>query len=371
MQIGFDAKRAFFNRSGLGNYSRHTISLLSQFIPEYDYVLYSPKPQQSIPFYSATNISIKGPGNAFHKYFSSYWRSFALAKQLVNDKIDLFHGLSNELPKNINKTGIPSVVTIHDLIFMRYPQFYNRIDRMIYAKKFKYAAQKASRIIAISIQTKNDLMKFFGIPDSKIDVVYQGCDTIFWNPVAEAERIGVLSKYGISGRYILNVGTIEERKNLLNLVRAIHKGKIDVQLVVIGKPTSYLGKVIAYIEQEKIQNIHILHNVPSEDLPAFYQQAELFVYLSLFEGFGIPVIESLVSKTPVITSKDGCFSEAGGSSSIYVDPYNIDEIADAISSVIDDPSLRDRMTNDGFAYAQFFRKDRIVNNIMEVYKQII
>jgi glycosyltransferase involved in cell wall biosynthesis len=371
MQIGFDAKRAFFNRSGLGNYSRQAIALLSQFYPENDYILYSPKPQQSIPFYSAKNISLKGPRKAIHKYFSSYWRSIALAKQLVDDRIDLFHGLSNELPKNIYKTGIPSVVTIHDLIFLRFPQFYNPIDRMIYSKKFRYAAQQASRVIAISNQTKNDLIEFFNIPDSRIDVVYQGCEQIFQETVSETKRINVLSNYDIPKQFILTVGTIEGRKNLLNIVKAMHKGKIDMPLVAIGMATSYIEKVRNYIEQEKIKNIYFLHNVSSEDLPAFYQQAELFVYLSLFEGFGIPIIESLVSGTPVITSKGGCFSEAGGSSSIYIDPENIDEIASAIKSVIDHAAIRDDMIKNGFAYAQQFKHDVIAKNLMNVYNKVM
>ena len=137
MKIGFDAKRAFFNRSGLGNYSRNVIQLLSQHYPQNDYFLYTPTTKGAISFIPThqDNINILTPGRALDMLFKLYWRSFRLTDQLGDDKIELYHGLSNELPKNIHKTRIKSVVTIHDLIFIRYPHLYKSIDRQIYYKK--------------------------------------------------------------------------------------------------------------------------------------------------------------------------------------------------------------------------------------------
>ena len=371
MRIGFDAKRAFFNRSGLGNYSRDSISILSEYFQMNEYVLYTPKPEKSIPFNKSKNLSTSGPTTFWTKHFPAYWRTYKLSEQLVNEKIQLFHGLSNELPIGIENTRIPSVVTIHDLIFMRYPQFYASVDRNIYTKKFKYATTNASRIIAVSEQTREDLVEFFKVDENKIDVVYQGCNEIFWKSMSELERSDILMKYNIPHEYILYVGTIEERKNILNVIKALYKSKIQTPLIIVGKPTPYMSKVKAFVEYNRMSNIVFLHNIPTDDLPAFYQNAKLFVYPSLFEGFGIPILEALTSKIPVITSRGGCFAEAGGKSSVYVDPENIDELAEAITQILNNSSLRDNMIIDGFTHAQQFRRDKIAANIMGVYEKLV
>jgi glycosyltransferase involved in cell wall biosynthesis len=371
MKIGFDAKRAFFNRSGLGNYSRDTIAIMSGYFPMNEHVLYTPKPKKSKLFVTRDNISISGPRKFWHKQFPSYWRTFGISNQLKKDKINLYHGLSNELPNDIDKTGIPSIVTIHDLIFMRYPQLYKSFDRRIYEKKFRYAAQTATKVIAVSQQTKEDIIDFFKIPENKIEVVYQGCNPIFWDTFSDYQKEEILMKYAVPERFILSVGRIEERKNLLNIVKALYKAKVDLPLVVIGKPTKYLEKIKSFVKTNEIRNIFFLHNVPSEDLPAFYQQSEMFVYPSLFEGFGIPILEALTSKTPVITSRGGCFAEAGGKSSIYVDPENIDEIASAIRIIATSSTIRDNMIIDGYIHAQQFRQEKIASNMIEVYEKVV
>ncbi len=371
MRIGFDAKRAFFNKSGLGNYSRDTITILSQYFPMNEYILYTPEPKKSAFFSKPPDVSIKGPHKFFDKMMPSSWRTYKLTEDLIADKINLYHGLSNELPYGIEKTSIPTIVTIHDIIFMRYPQFYKAIDRNIYQKKVQYSVQRATRIIAVSRQTKNDLIKFFNIPEEKIEIVYQGCNSLFWQPVSEIAKAEIMMKYFVPDKFILYVGTIEERKNLLNILKAINFGKIDYPLVVIGKRTGYFDKILSYVKHQNMRNIFFLHNVPNIDLPAFYQNAELFVYPSLFEGFGIPIIEALTSKTPVITSRGGCFSEAAGKSSIYIDPENIEEIAFWIKKIIDDPILRDNMIIDGFIHAQQFKHDKIAGNIMAVYEKVL
>jgi glycosyltransferase involved in cell wall biosynthesis len=371
MKIGFDAKRAFFNKSGLGNYSRDTISILSDFFPMNDYILYSPKPSKSLLFNKIPNISIKGPVKFLDKLAPAFWRTYKLSEQIVDDKIQLFHGLSNELPIGIEKTGVPSIVTIHDIIFMRFPQLYKSIDRKIYERKSKYAARRASRVIAVSQQTKEDLIKFFNIAEEKIEVVYQGCHPFFWEKTDDNKKAEIVMKYSIPDKFILYVGTIEERKNLLNILKALQNSKINFPLVVIGRQTGYYNTVTDYIDKYKIKNVYFLHNVPNDDLPAFYQKAIMFIYPSLFEGFGIPILEALTSKTPVITTKGGCFSEAGGKSSLYVDPENVDELGQAISSVLNNETLRNNMIIDGFIHAQQFKRDKIASNILAVYDKVI
>jgi glycosyltransferase involved in cell wall biosynthesis len=371
MTIGFDAKRAFFNRSGLGNYSRDLITSLSRYYAQNQYVLYTPKPKKSRPFYNSSNIILGGPETFYQKLLPALWRSKGICGQLKKDDLQIYHGLSNELPKGINKTGIRSVVTIHDLIFLRYPEFYKPIDRKIYELKFRHAAQQADTIIAISNQTKKDIVEFLGVTETKIEVVYQACNNIFWAPVKDETKKDVLKKYGVPEQFLLYVGSIEERKNLLNIVKAIHTHNIKFPLVVVGKPTMYLNRVKAYIERNQVKDILFLHDVLTEELPAFYQMAKIFIYPSLFEGFGIPILEALTSKTPVITSKDGCFPEAGGKSSIYVDPANADELAIAIKTVLGDSALRDSMIIDGYIHAQQFKQEKIAKSVMEVYEKVI
>ena len=371
MRIGFDAKRAFFNASGLGNYSRNLLRALNSHFPDNEYFLYTPSGRTSLFNHSKQGFIVKEPEGFLNKMFKSYWRSFSLAKQAKRDKLDIYHGLSHELPYNIQKKGIKTVVTIHDLIFLRFPDLYNTFDRKIYLNKFKYACEIADMIIAVSKQTADDIKQFFGINETRIKVIYQGCNPVFRKQLNETEKKEIIKKYGFPGSYILYVGTIEERKNLLSVIKAINVGKIRLPLVVIGSKTSYFKKVKEYIKQNKVKDIYFLETILNEDLPAIYQQAEVFVYPSVFEGFGIPVIESLYSKTPVITSRNGCFPEAGGPSSIYVDPENIEELADAIRKVIEDHKLSQKMIDEGYNYALNFNDDIVAKNIINAYKNIL
>ncbi len=370
MKIGFDAKRAFFNRTGLGNYSRSIIAGLSEHFPNHEYHLYTPKPQRSTPFYKADNIFIKGPDRFPFKQLSSFWRTHGIPGQIKRDGIDLFHGLSNEIPFGIEKTGIPSVVTICDIIFVHHPYLYPFIDRQVYTMKLANAVRNASRIITISKQTKEDIIKHCKIAEDKIRVVYLGCDALFWKPVLESKKAEIISKYKIPDEFILNVGTIERRKNILSVVKAMRQKKIDIPLIIIGRATPYCDEIKAYIEVNRMKNIFILNNVPLEDLPAFYQKAKLFVYPSIFEGFGIPILEALVSKTPVITTRGGCFEEAGGPSSMYIDPENIDDIGEKLKLLLDDNALCEKMRKDGLAYAERFKISNIAAATMDVYQTV-
>ncbi len=371
MRLGFDAKRAFFNRSGLGSYSRDTLNMLSKYFPMNTYYLYTPESKKPIYHLNRENQILRVPEKRLHRMFPFWWRSFYLHKQIQADKIELFHGLSNELPFSIDKTGISTVVTIHDLIFLRYPHFYPIFDRLVYKNKVYYAATHANRIIAVSNQTADDLQQFYKVPSHKIDVVYQSCHPIFWENWDKSRRREILMKYLIPDHYILFVGTIQERKNVLNILIGMQKANIDYPLVIVGKPTKYLATVKAYIERYQMKNVYFLHNVPTEELPALYQMASVFVYPSIFEGFGIPILEALVSRCPVITSKGGCFAEAGGKSSIYVDPQNPKEIGMAIKEVLQNSTLRENMIFDGLMHAQQFKHDKIAQDLIRVYEKLI
>jgi glycosyltransferase involved in cell wall biosynthesis len=367
MRIGFDAKRAFFNYSGLGNYSRNTIQYLNQHYPENEYFLYIPRHSGTSAFQAYQGQQLIYPDSFISKLFPSLWRSFLLPGKLESDKIQLYHGLSNEIPFGIHKYKIRSVVTIHDLIFLRFPEWYRQTDRLIYKSKTLYSCRNSDRIIAISNQTKSDVIEFYHINPDKIDVVYQGCDPQFYQESAASRKEEILRKYNLTSGYLLNVGTVEKRKNLLNIVKAIHSGKISTTLVVIGRQTRYADEVKKYIARYHLRNIRFLENVPNQDLPSLYQMASLFIYPSTYEGFGIPILEALYSRIPVITTSGGCFREAGGEHSIYVNPADIEQISSTIKKVLDDTELRFAMINKGYDHTLKFNDKNIAQNLMNVY----
>lgn len=368
MRIGYDAKRIFHNTTGLGNYSRDLVRIMSAFFPENQYYLYNPKPAKvdRLQPDGETLIEVK-PTTFLAKKIPFLWRSKWIVKQLVKDKITIFHGLTGELPYGIENTQIKTIVTIHDLIFIRYPELYKSLDRKIYLKKFKYAVETADIIIAISEQTKRDIVDFLDVKPNKIKVVYQGCHNIFKESINKTIENEVLDKYKIPNDYILNVGAVNERKNVLSLIKAVQK--TGDNLVIVGSGTDYYQKVKKYVSEHKLEHIvTFLQGLSMQDIAVLYRKASLFVYPSIFEGFGIPIIEALYSKTPVITSKGSCFPEAGGPDSLYLnDPYNIDEIKNAIESIKKDEQLRNRMIEKGFNFVQKFNDENISKNINKIY----
>ena len=306
-----------------------------------------------------------------HRLFRDYWHSFYLSKELMRDRIQIFHGLSHEIPFNFPKKQVKSIVTIHDLIFLRLPHMYRLIDRTIYETKFRYSCKASDRIIAVSRQTADDIREFFHIPNEKIDVVYQGCNPVFNAEVPLIEKEILRMKYLLPKSFLLYVGTIEERKNLLTLIKALHFSKIDIPLVVIGKPTPYLNKVIEFIERHSLVNIIFCDMVQDQDLPGLYQLADLFVYPSFFEGFGIPILEALYSRVPVITSRSSSMTEAGGEHTLYVDPNNVEEMSAAIKKVLFDRELQEKMIAEGYRHARKFDADKVAANIMKVYNKVL
>ncbi len=373
--IGFDAKRANANRTGLGNYSRFVIEALSRACGNSAYFrLYIPKRKANREFDAIAempNVEAMVPRGGLWQKLSAVWRTVRVAADAKGDDVALYHGLSNELPLGLSRRGIRSVVTIHDLIFMRYPSYYKPIDRMIYEWKFRSACKRADRIIAVSECTKRDIVKFFGTDPDKIDVVYQGCDKMFSQPVGESEREEVAARYSLPGRYLLTVGTLEERKNLMAIVEALALLPQDIHLVAVGRATPYTERVRSRIGELGLgERVHILSDVAYTDLPAVYAGAEVFVYPSRFEGFGIPVIESLSMGIPVVAATGSCLEEAGGESSRYVSPDDRWEMADAIKEIISDAELRRKMTDDGRRYVERFAPENIARGIMNCYRHI-
>jgi len=369
MKIGFEAKRAFYNTGGLGNYSRSTIEMLSKYYSKHNYLLFTPSVENSVDFKTAENVKTIVPKLFLSKTFKSYWRTVRLSKKIKEHKLDVFHGLSGELPYKANKnTDTKLIVTIHDLIFLRFPELYNAVDRKIYYQKAKYACEIADTVIAVSEQTKTDIINFLDVDDNKIEVVYQGCNSLYYHKADTNKKIEVAQKYNLPDSYILNVGTVEKRKNTLTVLKALKFAKIKTEFIIVGKKTDYQDELVKYAEENNLTDqLTILNEVPLEDLPAIYQQADLFVYPSYFEGFGIPLIEALNSKIPVITTKGGVFSETGGLSSIYIEPDNEKLLGEAINKVLNNTELREKMITEGYKFVQKFNEEKIAANLMNVY----
>lgn len=379
MKIGFDAKRAFFNRTGLGNYSRFVIRTLTEHFPENDYLLYSPRADGKAhpelqPLLDTPSVSAHTPSGAMAKFgLSAVWRSYSLAKVASRQSVQLLHGLSNELPFG-KSPGLKQVVTIHDLLFLRYPHLFNLIDLNIYKQKTRWACKRADKIIAVSQQTAQDLIDFYRVPSSKIEVVYQGCHPSFREEYDSYVLERIASKYSLPQDFILNVGTLEPRKNALLILKALTqlRNKTKPALVLVGKETKYKEELISYARKENLMDqLYFRHNVSFEDLPKVYQLSRMFVYPSVFEGFGIPILEALCSRVPVITSKGSCFDEAGGPHSIYINPNDPEELADAILRIFNNATMATRMTIDGVAHSLKFEEQTLAENMMQVYRKVL
>ncbi|MDF2931856.1 MAG: glycosyl transferase family 1 [Chryseobacterium sp.] len=365
MKIAYDAKRFFHNTSGLGNYSRDLVRILSKYFPENQYLLLNKNKSErgnSILENSNVHFVETSKGN--------FSRQLKMGKDAQKQNADIFHGLSGELPLKWDKTPIKKVVTIHDLIFMRYPQYYSFFDRKIHFWKFKKSVEMADKIIAISEQTKEDIIEYLKVPEDKIEVIYQGCHQAFKENQTEEFIQKTKEKFNLPERFILNVGTIEERKNLLNIVKAIDK--TEIPLVVVGRKTKYFTRIEQYIKKNKLEKrIHFLEGVSMDELAVIYKLADIFVYPSFFEGFGIPIIEALFSKTVTVTSNTSCLPEAGGKDSVYIDPKNYLDIQSKIKFLWANESERKRRAEKGFEFVQKFNDEPIANELMNLYQKIL
>ncbi|MEM6344463.1 MAG: glycosyltransferase family 1 protein [Bacteroidota bacterium] len=374
MNIGFDAKRAFQNFTGLGNYSRTLLAELQTKYPQHQYHLYSPKIRRN-----ARTEPLFADGH-FHHHSSqtllkAWWRSRGVLKDLKRDQIDIFHGLSHELPFGIHKSEVKSVVTIHDLIFYPHPEQYGAWDRKVYHYKFRYACQRADHIIAISESTKADILRYYGVAETKVTVIRQACNPIFYEEVSFGERSAVASRWQLPQKYFLYVGSVIERKNMRLILQALPQlveDDPDFRLVVIGGGGSYYRQMQSMAVALGLQaHIQWLTDIPFADFPAIYQNARAMVYPSYYEGFGLPVLEALASGLPAITSNRSSLPEAGGPASIYIDPDSVDELVAALRKLNQDSFDKAEMIRLGREYAETFRQGKQVQELMGIYEKLM
>jgi glycosyltransferase involved in cell wall biosynthesis len=383
MNIGFDAKRAYHNQTGLGHYSRTLINSLAEYYPKHQYFLFSPR-SSSLFRFEQENVNEVTPRWFPATFFRSAWRSSWVKKDLQKLDIDLYHGLSHEIPIGIQKTKVKSVVTIHDLIHERYPEQYTAIDAKIYRKKFQYACKNADKVITVSEQTKRDIIEFYSTSSEKVAVTYQSCSPAFAIRLTESQKTIVQLKYGLPSKYFLYVGSIIERKNLMNVCKAVFilRNEIQIPLVVIGDGRKYKQQVKDFIKQNDLEKkIIFLSEHPAarssksfqnaEDFPAIYQSAVAMIYPSFFEGFGIPILESLWSRLPIITSTTSSLTEVGGDAAFYVDPLRAEEIAEGMRKICRDEEMANDLRERGLHQAQKFTAESCAARVMDVYKNVM
>lgn len=378
MKIGFDGKRAARNFTGLGNYSRYALEALVKYYPGDEYNVYVPKDAlnpkfEQIVATAGGRMSKILPLKAFARRFKSLWRVWGVTESLPVDGVHVFHGLSNELPLNIRKVSpaVKSVVTVHDIIFRRLPWCYPFVDRLIYDFKFRRACHNADHVIAVSECTKRDIVNDYGVSPDKVSVIYQGCDSLFAQSATAGRVAEVRRRYSLPDKFIVSVGTIEERKNLLSVVKALLLLPDDVHLVAVGRRTKYTTLIDRFVAENGLgRRVHLLHNVPYADLPVIYRCADVFAYMSLYEGFGIPLLEALNSRVPVIAATGSCLEEAGGPGSLYVAPFDIEAIAGAVEKCLQS-EVKERMVAAGLEWASRFTMKQFADETMRCYKHLL
>lgn len=373
--VGYDAKRIVANATGLGNYGRNLINALTLNAPTLRMQLYIPDAgrddlRRQVIDSPRLTYELSGYNSKLRK---DLWRSHGIVRNLQHDGIDLFHGLTGELPRGLRRAGIPAVVTIHDLIFLRHPEYYHPVDVMLYRKKFHRTLKEATRVIAISECTKRDILHYGHYPEDRIDVIYQNCSTAYRHLPTQEKMQEVKQRYHLPVRYILSVGTVEARKNVGLAVRALPSLSDDIFLVIVGRQTSYAKAV----KQEALRlgiatRIIWLQGVPNSDLPAIYRQAEAFVYASRYEGFGIPVIEAIQCGLPVVAATGSCLEEAGGPDSHYVDPDDPRAMAAALTTCLrgHDDAVRQERILRSQDYVRRFEGTDIAQQMMAEYQRV-
>jgi glycosyltransferase involved in cell wall biosynthesis len=371
VRIAFDAKRYFNNATGLGFYSRTLVNGLRAFFPENEYLLYTPYIRGN---YAQDDSGARFPEGCRGKLVHPLWRSKLITPQLKHDGVQVFHGLSHELPSGLSRAGIRSVVSMHDLIFMRYPELYPATDRFFYGWKYRKAAHEADVVVAISEQTKRDLIDYFEVPAWKIRVIGQACDPSFsknsFAAVPGRDTIPMSSDIRVPGDgFVIAAGSLTPRKNWDGLIKALSVTRergFDIPLVAVGTGRSdYARSLPSLAVKLGVSVIWINRHIPSHELALLYRRASALVYPSLFEGFGIPILEALTIGIPVVTSTGSCFGEVGGDAALYANPLSAEDLAEKIMQAMDSHT-RDRLLRE--APGQIRQFD--LRNICETWNRL-
>jgi glycosyltransferase involved in cell wall biosynthesis len=295
-----------------------------------------------------------------------------LPLELVAGKVDLYHATNYAVPRT---RRAPVVVTVHDLTLLRQPELGTPALRRLVGR-LRRSVSRAARVIADSEATRRDVIELLGVSPDKARVVHLGCDESFGPGDARESRARVAERFAIEAPYILHVGTIEPRKNLERLLEAFSRACVAAgtahRLVLAGAQGWGYESVLAKIRTERLEDaVTLTGTVSPEDLVHLYRGADLFAYPSLYEGFGLPVVEAMACGTPVVTADVASLPEIAGDAALLVDPRDVAALADAIARGIGDSALRERLRADGLERARAFTWERCARETLAVYEEVL
>lgn len=362
MRIGIDATPAFLRKGGIGYYVHNLLGQLLRIDSENEYFLFvttRERPESSLPFLDQPQVQVVYTPKNLQK-----WRA-------RRERIDLYHGTNFRL-RGVGRKH--NVVTIHDLAFKHYPQFLKRqFGQSLAFWKTKRDVQRADRVITVSHHTAKDAIKFFQIDQEKIRVVHHGVTEVFRPDVGPAAIERVRNKYQIgSSPYLLCVGTLEPRKNLVRLLemyRAFTPINSAYDLVLAGG-RGWQDEAIHQQAEALAPRVHLTGYLPPEDLPPLYAGATLMIYPSLYEGFGMPLLEAMASGVPVVASNTSAIPEVVGDAAVLFDPVDIAEMGEAVLRVLRDPALAADLRSKGLARAGDFTWERAARETLAVYQEL-
>jgi glycosyltransferase involved in cell wall biosynthesis len=348
MRIAVNARLLIPNPDGIGWFAYESLKRIVTSHPEHEFIFIFDRKYDRKYIFSKNVIPVVIPPPTRHPYLINFWLEYSLPFVLKKYKADLFVSPDGWLSL---RTKVPSVAVIHDLNFEKYPEYLPDIYRKFYQKLYPRYARKAIRIATVSEFSKNDLIKRYHLSPEKIDVVYNGCNTEY-KPVSESEQKKVLTDYHINSPYFIFVSSLHPRKNLVNLFKAFDLFKSrkpsDIKLFIVGKKMWWTSEMeSAYQTMHFRDDVVFAGRLGTSDLNRVIGSALAMVYVSFFEGFGIPLVEAFNCGTPVITSNITSMPEIAGDAAIYADPFSVDSIAEAMNTVASDKQLRENLIQKG------------------------
>ncbi|MFQ5714750.1 MAG: glycosyltransferase [Candidatus Scalinduaceae bacterium] len=371
-RVGINASKFFEVNTGVGRYTSNLCKSILETNGKNDYFLYSPGQMGIVIRTDRTRIHFKKSGITLkNNTLRILWEQVTLPYYSMNDRLDLFHYTDHAL-SSLQRTR-PIIITVHDIAYVRFPKLLNK-SRQIYKKCIlKMSIKKAALIIADSCSTKRDIMSYFGIKEEKIRVVSPGVESRF-RPIGNVEEYRL--KKNLPSKMILNVGTLEPRKNVVTLIKAFKKlkelGFKNYKLVIAGDKGWLYKQIFKEIESSGLQKeVLFLGIVKDEDLPTLYNCADVFVYPSLYEGFGLPPLEAMACGVPVITSNTSSLPEVVDNAGIMIAPDDVNSLCEAMSSVLKDEELWHQMSNKGLERAKLFSWKETAKKILEIYDEVL
>jgi glycosyltransferase involved in cell wall biosynthesis len=368
MKVAIDAYHTLFPSGGIARYSRSLIGALAEVAPGNEFTLFVNRFREKGKVWSPQKE------NFFLREVFLPRRLLQRSWNLIDwppieyflGPIDLFHGLHFILPP---ARKAKRVLTVHDLTYLRFPNYFTfrELNERGYRYELPRALARADAIISDSDKTREDLMELLKVPQEKIKVIHLGVDSHFFTFREDETTLTLRRQYNLESPYLIFlVGTPEPRKNLLRTVAAVKKANPDIQLVLIG-PEGPLQKLLG----KKEKRLHFLGIVPDSHLPALLSGAVISLYPSLYEGFGLPVLESMACGVPVITSNRGSLPEVAGGAAILVDPENENEIAEAVSGLLNNESLQNRLKDQGRKRAEEFTWQKTAAQTLSLYRELV